>query len=303
MQAERQMPTFIIIGAAKSGTTALYRWLAQHPQVWMSPIKQPHYFADLQPHFRGPGDELFNREIVTDLQAYRDLFAPGADRPARGEASPFYLYYAERAASRIRREIPECRLIVLLREPVARAYSGYLHLVRDGRESATFRQALEREGERLRAGWEPLWAHRGLGQYARQLQVFLDLFPREQIGVWLYEEMRQPQRLFQEVCRFIGVDDRFVPRFTHHNVGGAPRSPALHALLVKLRVPHIAKAVLPEAVAQWVVGHYLQHRPPPLDVAQELHAGLVPELRQLQRLVVEKSLETWMQPPQVARAG
>lgn len=287
-------PTFVIGGAAKSGTTALYRWLQQHPDVFMPALKQPHYFAGLQPGFRGPGDAAFNRDIVTDPHRYRELFAPGAGRPARGEASPFYLYYAARSAARLRAELPECRIVLLLRAPVERAYAGYLHLVRDGRERGSFRQALDAETGRLARGWEPLWGHRALGGYGAQLGELLSVFPRPQVGVWLYEDLRdRPRELFAEVCRFLGVDDGFVPSFTHHNTGGVPRHPALHALLVRLRVPHIAKRLLPEALAQWVVARYLQRRPPPPEIAAELRAHFAPDLAQLARLLPERDLSGW----------
>ncbi len=287
-------PTFLILGAAKSGTTALYHWLRQHPDIYMSPIKQPHYFADLQPTFSGPGDQALNRDIVTAEADYLRLFQAGTGRKARGEASPFYLYYAERTVERVRRVLPEARLVVLLREPASRAYSGYLHLVRDGRETLPFRQALEREEERLGRGWEPLWAHRGLGLYGRQLDAVLGVFPREQVGVWLYDDMRtRPTALFQEVCAFIGVDRAFQPTLSRHNQSGVPRSATLHALLVKLRAPHLAKALLPEPVAQWVVSRYLQRRPPPADVAAELRASYRDDRRTLARLLPDQDFGPW----------
>jgi len=287
-------PTFVIIGAAKSGTTALYRWLQQHPQVYMSENKQPHYLAGLQPCFTGPGDQALNRDIVTDPARYGALFAPGMDRKARGEASPFYLYYPEQLAATVMDQYPSIRLVVLLRHPVSRAYAGYLHLVRDGRESESFPRALQLEQQRLQLGWEPLWAHRGLGLYGAQIQSLLTRVPADQLGVWLYDDLQQrPRTLFAEVCRFIGVDDRFTPQFTHHNTGGVPRYPALHRLLVRLRVPHLAKRVLPEPMAQWVVARYLQRRPPAAEVQAELTAYFAEDQALLARLLPQTSFAAW----------
>jgi len=297
-------PTFLILGAPKAGTTALYHWLGQHPEVYVSPVKQPHFFAGLEPRFRGPGDEALNRELVTSEAAYLRLFQGSEGARARGEASPFYLFYAERAVPRIRRQLPECRLVVLLRDPVERAWSGYLHLVRDGRETLAFGEALAREAERRALGWEPLWYHRALGQYAEQLEVVLGAFPQGQVGVWLYDEMRdRPLGFFQEVCRFLGVRDDFRPQFTRHNQSGVPRSPLLHALLVRLRAPHLAKALLPEPVAQWVVRHYLVRRPPPEAEARELAASFQDGLRRLQALLPDKDLRPWAARWSLAAAG
>jgi hypothetical protein len=288
-------PTFLILGAAKSGTTPLYRWLRQHPQVHMSPNKQPHYFAGIRPSFCGPGDDLFNRDIITDAQVYRRLLCGGPGRRARGEASPFYLYYAAEAMRRLRQVAPECRLVILLRDPVERAYSGYLHLVRDGREHESFATALRRERERLDAGWEPLWGHRALGGYADQVAAVLSRFPSAQVGVWRFEDLqRHPARLFAEVCRFIGVDDGFVPEFSRHNTGGAPRHPALHALLVRLNAPRLARRVLPERLAQWLVGRYLERRLPPADVAAELRAAFRDDVARLQRLLPAHDFSGWL---------
>ncbi len=287
-------PTFLVLGAPKAGTTALYRWLEQHPEVAVSSNKQPHYFAGIRPEFRGPGDQLLNRDIVTDRAAYLRLFAAGAGRRARGEASPFYLHYAAAAAPRIRDAVPDCRLVVLLREPVSRAYSGYLHLVRDGRERGTFAEALACEGERMQRGWEPLWAHRDLGFYGRQIGTVLRTFPRSQLGVWTYEELsRDAAATFAAICRFIGVDAGFTPEFTHHNTGGAPRHPWLHALLVRLKVPHVAKAVLPERWAQYVVSRYLEHRPAPAEAAADLRACYREDQRELARLLPDKDFSAW----------
>lgn len=294
MVREDSGPNFLVVGAAKSGTTALYRWLQQHPQVYMPANKQPHFFAGISPAFRGPGDAALNHDIVVERTRYLELFRPGAGRAARGEASPFYLYYAEHTAKALRAAYPGCRLVVLLRDPVDRAFAGYLHLVRDGRERGTFRQALDQEEERRRRLWEPLWRHRALGLYGQQLSALLAVFPRQQIGVWTFEALRQrPRALFSEVCRFIGVDDTFVPAFTHHNTGGAPRRPALHALLVRLRVPHLAKRLLPEPVAQWVVAHYLQHRSPPEEIAAELRDFYAADTVLLRRLFPDLQLGAW----------
>lgn len=294
MAAGTAGPTFLILGAPKAGTTALYRWLQQHPAVFMPANKQPHYFAGIRPTFSGPGDAALNRDIVTDRARYLELFAPGAARPARGEASPFYLHYAATAAPRIRAACPECRLVILLREPVARAWAGYLHLVRDGRERGGFRQAIDLEEERLARGWEPLWGHRVLGLYGRQLAHVRAHFPSAQVGVWLYDELRaDPRRLFAEVCRFIGVDPGFVPEFSRHNTGGVPRHPALHAMLVRLRVPHLAKWLLPERTAQWVVSRYLDHRPPPPDMAEELRGYFADDRKLLESCIGPEKLSAW----------
>jgi hypothetical protein len=234
------MPTFLVLGAAKAGTTALYEYLKQHPQVYMSPTKETNFFA-LEGEaldFRGPGDaETINRFSVTSLAADREQFRGVGGEVAIGEASPLYLY-SPRAVGRVRQHLPQAKVIAILRHPVERAYSSFLHLVRDGREPVTdFARALECEGARIRAHWEHIWHYTALGFYAAQLQRYYDVFDREQIRVYRYEDLlADPAGLLRDLYAFIGVDTGFVPDLTiRPNASLVPRSRALHTLLMRLR--------------------------------------------------------------------
>lgn len=244
----RGLPTFIIVGAAKAGTTALYHWLNQHPDVYMSPVKEPHFFSQLSPHFSGPGDDRFNEPIITTWEAYVDLFRAGADKPCRGEASPSYLDRHAIAVPAIRERLGAVKIVILLREPVSRAFSEYLHLVRDGRETLSFRAALDAEEERVRAGWRPIWAHKARGRYAAAVAHYLEAFGRENVGVWLHEEMRRhPERMFREVLHFIGARPDFTPQYADVNIGGVPRSRMIHDFLNRPNaVLSILRQVLPD---------------------------------------------------------
>ena len=139
------MPNFLVIGAAKSGTTALYHTLKQHPQIFMSPVKEPHFFAfeGERPVYCGPGDrELFNPRVVFRLEDYVRLFDGLRAQTAVGEASVQYLMRSDAAAARIRQHIPRAKLIAILRQPADRAYSHYIMLRSQGLERLSFTQAL-----------------------------------------------------------------------------------------------------------------------------------------------------------------
>ena len=148
------MPTFLIIGADNSGTTALHRYLGQHPDIFISQPKELKFFPweNLKPDYRGPGDEADLSSVITSVEEYRAYFAAGAGYTARGESSPQYIYFS-RAAERIRHHIPDAKLIAVLRHPAERAYSHYLMLRRDGRETLTFGEALAAEGRRINDRW------------------------------------------------------------------------------------------------------------------------------------------------------
>lgn len=241
-----RMPNFLIIGAAKAGTTALYYYLKQHPQIFMSPVKEPNFFAleGQKPNFRGPGDgEAINRFSITDIEAYQALFEGAENALAVGEASPLYLYSPD-APKRIRHHIPNAKLIVILRNPVERAYSHFLHFVRDGREPYTdFRKALMEEEKRMREHWEWAWYYKAVGFYFIQLRRYYELFDPGQIRVYLYEDLEEkPMGLLRDIFRFLGVDDDFKPDVSlRFNVSGVPRNKIIHAFLSK---PHPIKSLL-----------------------------------------------------------
>src|SRR3954451_22819855 len=208
-------PTFLILGAAKAGTTALYYYLRQHPQVGMSRIKETNFFALMgRPlDFRGPGDDDYiNRFSVTTWEGYCSQFPEDGKARAIGESSPLYLYSPD-APRRIAEALPAAKLVVLLRDPVDRAFSAFLHLVRDGRETATeFREALRREPSRIADHWEHIWQYRAMGLYHEQLSRYFETFGREQIRVYLYEELAAgPVDVLQDLFRFLEVDEAFSP--------------------------------------------------------------------------------------------
>jgi sulfotransferase family protein len=244
------MPNFLLIGAAKAGTSAAYAYLRQHPEVFGSETKEPGFFAleGQVARFAGPGDRKFNRGCVTTLASYQALFSKVAGQRAVGEASTMYLY-SPKAPARIRHYLPAIKLLAILRNPVDRAYSGYRYLVRDGLERLpSFEDALEAEDARVAANWQHLWYHKRLGFYYVQLQRYFDLFPRDQIAVYLYEEFQaNPLALVQQMFAFLGADPSFAPDVSlKYNVSGEPKSRLLHAALARPNAAkNLVKGLLP----------------------------------------------------------
>ncbi|MCM1981519.1 sulfotransferase family protein [Lyngbya confervoides] len=246
------LPNFLIIGAAKAGTTSLYAYLQQHPQIFLSTPKEPRFFALAgdTPQYQGP-IQLINQGSVTSWEDYQALFAGASEAAiARGEASTIYLY-DPRAVGRIRHYLPEAKLIAILRNPVDRAYSSYLHLVRDGQETLSFEAALAAEPERIRQGWPPLWHYQQRGYYYAQLKPYYDVFDPAQIKILRFEDLAQnPKALMQELFRFLGVSTDFRPDFTEkQNVSGVPKSQALSYLLNRDNpLKSLSKILLPQSL-------------------------------------------------------
>lgn len=243
------LPNFAVIGAAKSGTTALYEYLKQHPEVYMSPQKETNFFAfeGQEVDFRGPGDEGISRTSITDLGAYNAQFAGVSGETAVGEASPWYLYLPGTAGN-LRRHVPEAKLIVILRNPVDRAFSSYLHLRREGQEALSFEDGLDAEEERIAQNWEPLWHYRRAGLYAAQVERFLEALGRDRIRFYLYEDFnRELGSVLRDIYGFLGVDGSFAARTSvRHNVTGVPRNQFLWRLIREENpVEKLAGALIP----------------------------------------------------------
>lgn len=273
-------PTFIIIGAAKSGTSAIYSFLRQHPQIYMSPKKEPYYFA-LQGEtveFKAPGDKGINHRAVTTLDEYEALFAERTDELQSGEASTLYLY-SKQAAGRIKAQRPDAKLIAVLRNPVERAFSSYLHTLRDGWEtSATFAEALAAEPERIAANWSHIWHYQQAGFYADQIERYLELFPREQLLILLYDDLKaSPSELLQTIYQFLDVDPSFeVDTSRRYNVSGKARFAGLQRWIVEPnRLKTMTKSFVPTEVRLGIRQKLLD-----LNVTSAKPASLLPSDRE-----------------------
>lgn len=291
------MPNFLIIGAQKAGTTSLYYYLDQHPQVYMSPRKEPHFFEGTTMDFNGPGRKI---TPVTDIREYRRLFGGVSTETAVGEASASYLY-SPRAPGLIRDHIPDARLIAVLRNPAERAYSNFLHMVRVGREPVPdFAEALREEERRIRDGWGPLWHYRTKGFYHGQLKRYFDTFGGEQIQVHLYEDLRsRPLDVLRQTFRFLGVDEGFVPDTSrNHNPSGIPKNQTLYALLKRLashtNLGSGLAQLLPDGARRYVERRILV-KPPPLapDVRQQLIEVYREDISKLEDLI-GRDLSGWL---------
>lgn len=227
------LPNFFIIGAAKAGTTGLYHTLKQHPQIFMSPIKEPRYFGmgGRSNDFRGQGDSSLTAGMTTRFEDYQLLFDGIGDQPAIGEASTWYLMQSETAAPGIRRCIPNARLIAILRQPAERAYSHYLMYVSLGHERRSFRDALQAEPERTRMHWAPGWRYKANGFYHHLLQPYTLAFPRQQMRFYLYEDWKtNPTWMLRDIFDYLGVS-KIDLHVLKKNVTWHPRSTLLQHIL------------------------------------------------------------------------
>jgi hypothetical protein len=240
--SDASRPTFIVAGVAKAGTTALYHYLGEHPEVYMSPVKEPCYFV---PGY-GP---------VETWEDYLALFVGAAGAKAVGEATPRYFHDPE-AAGRIAEALPGVRIVVLLRQPVERALSHYVMLtnndaaIRPEPFAAFFRRVSADP-----AGWKTGGlAERGLamGFYADSIERWFDTFGRARVAVHLDDDLRAaPEHTMAAIYAFLGVDPTFRPDVSkRYNVGqGLPRSGGVQRLVYRpSALKRLAQRVLPDPV-------------------------------------------------------
>jgi len=271
-------PNFFIVGAAKAGTTSLYHQLDQHPDIYMSPLKEPCYFAsevrpenfepdsqerareaarDLRSFLNGSMEEKRSTGIVCEWEDYIRLFAAATTQRAVGEASVSYLW-SRTAAQRIAAQMPQAKIIMVLRSPAERAFSQYLHGVSDGYITESFQSyvcaSLRHSGERFSL-YHPFLE---MGFYTDQVQRYFDRFPRNQIRIWVYEETRKrPLEFLREVLEFLDVDPAFVPDTSkRHNQ------------------PHIARMVKPAQALRRLGVWQMMRRVTPAPMRTRLRGAL-----------------------------
>lgn len=298
------IPNFLLIGAQKCGTTALYAALRQHPDIYMSPNKEPFFFImdGKLPAYAMPGPRYTDR-LVYDWDAYCHLFAGANGQQAIGEASAIYLssYYPERTAERIYQRIPDARLIAMVRQPAERAYSAHTFYHARGLEPlADFAQALAAEPARVQSGAMPDLRYRLNGCYYANLKPYFDRFPRQQIRVYLYEEWNQrPQAVLRDIFAFLGVDATIDIEPKRKNVTMQPRWSWLHRFLDQPnQTRQMLETILRGRLRTRVYGKlrsYNRRLPPVLapELRQTLTQRYSSDIEQLQTLI-GRDLSHWM---------
>ena len=204
-------PTFLVVGAARSGTTALAEGLRTHPGVFMTLPKEPHYFAlhGTTPRFAGPGDDTtINRIAVTDRDAYLALYPDRSKHAALGEASVSTMYYHREAIPEIQRLAPDVRVVALLRDPVERAHSAFDYMTTRGFEpEGDLLAAVADEPRRIEQNWHHLWHYTAMSRYADAVQALMDALGRDRVKVCFYDDLQSDYvGTVRDVLRFIGTD-------------------------------------------------------------------------------------------------
>lgn len=295
-------PNFLIIGAARSGTSALAEFIRQHPEVYFSEPKEPHYlsFANQKVQFAGRGDDIMiNQRAITDDARYWSLFEGAGNAKAIGEGSVSTLYYHAQSVPRIRQLLPTVKMFVVLRNPIDRAFSSFLYMRSRGHEEhATFAPALDAEAKRIEENWHHIWHYTQMGMYVEQLRPFLSEFG-SQVRVYLHEDMTQGgDDFYRDVYSFLGIDPTFRPQTEIEiNRSGEPKNKLLQRLIREtVRRPWLrtlVRASLPRRLRMKLQSSNLQRN----DMSEEDRLRLVecfkPTINTLGTLL-QRDLSPWL---------
>ncbi len=256
-------PDFFIVGHAKSGTTALYEMLREHPQIFMPASKEPWFFAQELLERTPPRPE----GTPQSLAEYLAWFAEAESGQRRGEASALYLW-SHTAAPRIHAVRPDARIVAILREPASFLRSLHLQFVQTYVESEhDFAKALalepaRREGREIprHTYWPKALLYSEHVRYVEQLRRYRDLFGAERMLVLIYDDFRRDnEQTVREVLRFLDVDENFIPKELHANPTVQARSRALNELVhavsvgrgpVSVAVKQAIKSVTPKPLRE-----------------------------------------------------
>jgi hypothetical protein len=253
---DQLLPDFLVIGAGKSGTTSLDKYLNQHPQIFVPKVKEPNFFG----YERTKIEDLDNEDdikhfkrSVTTYEGYLDIFRDARPDQVKGETSNTYMYHVD-APERIKYYIPDVKLIAVLRQPANRLYSRYLHLARENRvPSRDFADCMDRNSI-----W---WKRNDLikeGYYYQYLSRYFNLFPRENIRVYLYDEFQNnSEKILAEIYEFIGVDKTFKPdQSVRYNESGFVKNQSLNKIIGQGGIiSKTMRTILPKTLVDKIKGN------------------------------------------------
>lgn len=212
MSVKKPNINLFIVGAAKAGTTSLYNYLSQHSQVFFPLVKEPNYYSRAEAHnpnayVKPRAGKFYHNKIIKDEKVYYSLFQETQNFKVVGDASPSYLWDTE-SAQKIHNDFPNAKIIILLRDPVQRAYSQFLMDLKDGNQSETdFLKALNEDKNSESNIWGKSHLYEELGLYYKQVKQYIDVFSMDQVKIIIYEDfINNTREVLSDILRFLNLN-------------------------------------------------------------------------------------------------
>jgi len=258
MNFKEKQPNFLLVGAAKSGTTTLYNYLKAHPQIYMPTRKEPLYFISevIQYHktdkwMRKAIKNNKGRKVYIDnIDDYLKLFECASNEIAIGEATATYLYYHNHSIPKIKKELGDVKILIILRNPIHKVFSQYKYLKRGGAEPLSLLKAIQEEDRRIAKNYNSLYHYISQGLYFRQVKDFVDNF--SSVKIVLLEDLNKDLNYTMDsIFKFLSVDENaYIPSGEIFNkTGYVPKRKVLNKLILQFFFPkelrYIAKKYVP----------------------------------------------------------
>lgn len=292
------LPNFLIVGGARCGTTALYHFLKQHPKISFPKLKEPRYFSSLHQNFphQGPGDYSIDKAIIKDYIEYKKLFS-NIDNELVGEASPDYLYFYNSTAEEIYNHLGDIKIIIILRNPVNRAFSAYNHLVRDNREKISFQRALNKEEERMKMNYDFMWFYKDVGLYYNQVKTYRQIFSNV-LTVFQENLKFRPEKTMKNIFHFLGVENYQGTDYSiNYNTVGKPKNRFAKFILnrnnkVSYFFRESIKKTIPRNYLERISNRVIQKQKLDDNVKDELYRYFHSDIEKLENLL-GSNLDVW----------
>lgn len=315
-----KFPNFFVVGAGKCGTTTLYHFLNQHPDVYMSPIKEPNHFCtdfkpeefseenkaierskniNIEKYVNGPMDVSRFGYFVTNPVHYKLLFKNVKNEKAIGEISNAYLF-SEVAAQNIKNEVPDAKIIIILRNPVERLISHYKANIRDGRAILPFMEEINNDYNKPRKGWKISAGYYEQGLYYNQVERYIRTFGKDKVKIFWFEELiKDPAKVAHDLFSFLDVDPNVkIDTEEKQNVSWEPKSKKLVYFLSKSGIKRPLLRLFPASMRKNVKGVFFNKNNSIVVSAEEKNKVLEFYKEDILKLqsIVDKDLSQWLIP-------
>ncbi len=294
-------PNFLVVGAAKSGTTSLFNYLTKHSDIYIPAVKECRFFSQLPKNYKGLGAEFFANNGITDERNYFELFSGYEDKVC-GDISNDYLYYYETSIKNILKYLGnKIKIVIILRNPIDRAYSNYMHHIRDGWENISFEKALDYENTRIIDNWGWSYHYINTGMYYCQVKAYLENFKK--IKIYLFEDFKSKDYLLKDLFAFLEVnEDEELKDENEYNISGYPRNKFIHNFInndnsIKDILKPMFKSILPNNTIQQIISiiknKNLKKIAMENDTRQRLGNIFKDDVKKLSNLI-QKDLSHWL---------
>jgi len=284
-------PNFFIVGTQKAGTTTLYEYLKEIPEVYMSPIKEPRYF----------NSEIFfsHISVIKDKSEYLNLFRNVKDQKAIGEASSGYLR-DPMSAKLIHDAVPKAKIIILLRDPIERAFSAYLMHKSKGVTKKSFHEIISEGNKRKPGNSNEFRVYLLHGLYNKQVKKYYDVFRPNRVKVWIFEEfVKNHELILREVLDFLGIDSNIPKNIGKtYNEYGVPRGKISEKILGSKTVVRMVNKLVPQSFALNIRKNILlnvEKKPTILEEDRKaLESFFLEDVKELEKFLQRKLPWSWV---------